>query len=64
MLNPTYLTPYRPTRPAPRDPWDLAHQAVWEADGIITDTPDFAPWAASVEGIRDISNEFSRRYGF
>ena len=64
LLNPTYLTPYLPTRPAPRDPWDLAHQAVWEADGIITDTPDFAPWAASVEGVRDISSEFARRYGF
>ena len=64
LLNPTYLTPYLPCRPAPRDPWDLAHQAVWEADGIITDTPDFAPWAASCEGIRDISTEFSRRYGF
>lgn len=43
LLNPMYQTPYLPCRPEPRDPWDLSHQAVWEADGIISDTPDFAP---------------------
>lgn len=64
LLNPTYLTPYLPVRPTPRNSWDLSHQAVWEADGIIVDTPDFAPWAQSVEGIEDISERFARKRGF
>ncbi|OUO60002.1 hypothetical protein B5F74_07270 [Collinsella sp. An271] len=64
LLNPTYLTPYLPVRPAPRDPWDLSHQAVWEADGIIVDTPDFVTWAASVDGIEEASEQFAQRYGF
>ena len=64
LLNPTYLTPYLPVRPEPRDPWDLSHQAVWEADGIIVDTPDFVGWASSIEGIEDDSEQFAKRYGF
>ena len=64
LLNPTYLTPYLPVRPAPREAWELSHQAVWEADGIIVDTPDFVGWAASVEGVEDISEQFAERYGF
>lgn len=64
LLNPTYLTPYLPVRPAPRHPWDLAHQATWDADGIIVDTPDFAPWAEQVEGIYEISERFADRNGF
>lgn len=64
LLNPTYLTPYLPVRPAVREAWKLTHQAVWEADGIIVDTPDFVGWAASVEGIEDASERFAQRYGF
>lgn len=64
LLNPTYLAPYLPVRPAPRDPWDLAHQAIWEADAIIVDTPDFAAWAESVDGVTDLSEAFARRNGF
>ena len=64
LLNPTYLTPYLPVRPEPRESWDLAHQAVWEADGIIVDIPDFATWASSVKGVRDISEDFADRNGF
>lgn len=64
LLNPTYQTPYLPVRPEPRERWGRSHQAVWEADGIIVDTPDFATWTASVEGIEDISEDFARRYGF
>lgn len=64
LLNPTYLTPYLPVRPPVREAWELSHQAVWEADGIIVDTPDFAAWAASVEGMEDISEQFAGRYGF
>lgn len=64
LLNPTYLTPYLPVRPPVREAWELSHQAVWEADGIIVDTPDFCTWAASVEGIEDISESFAQQYGF
>ena len=64
LLNPTYLTPYLPVRPEPRDPWDLSHQAIWEADAIIVDTPDFAAWAESVDGVADLSESFARRNGF
>lgn len=64
LLNPTYLDPYLPVRPAPTTSWDLTHQAVWEADGIIADTPDFAAWAEGVEGIFDSSESFAARNGF
>lgn len=64
LLNPTYMMPYLPVRPPAREPWNLAHQAVWEADGIIVDTPDFAAWAESIEGIRESSEDFAKRYGF
>lgn len=64
LLNPTYQTPYLPVRPKPRDPWDASHQAVWEADGVIVDTPDFVTWAASVDGVERDSEDFALRYGF
>ncbi len=64
LLNPTYLTPYLPVRPAPVESWDLTHQAVWEADGIIMDTPDFPGWALRVDGIKELSDEFAQRFGF
>lgn len=64
LLNPTYLTPYLPVRPEPRERWERTHQAVWEADGIIVDTPDFTPWAAEVEGIEALAEDFARRNGF
>lgn len=64
LLNPTYHNPYLPVRPAPREAWNLSHQAVWEADGIISDTPDFSLWAESVEGVRDIAEDFAMRHGF
>ena len=64
LLNPTYLTPYLPVRPPVREACELAHQAVWEADGIIVDTPDFTAWAASVDGVEDASEDFARRYGY
>ena len=64
LLNPMYQTPYLPCRPEPHDPWDLSHQAVWEADSIISDTPDFAPWANACEEVSQLAQEFARRYGF
>ena len=64
LLNPTFHAPYLPVRPEPRDPWELTHQAVWEADGFLADTPDFAAWARTVEGVEDAADEFARRYGF
>lgn len=64
LLNPTYMTPYLPVRPEPRHAWGRTHQAVWEADGIIADTPDFAAWAESIEGVYDESERFADRNGF
>lgn len=64
LLNPTYLVPYLPVRPPVHEAWKLSHQAVWEADGIVVDTPDFAPWATSVSGVEAASEEFARRHGF
>lgn len=64
LLNPTYHDPYLPVRPPAREAWDLSHQAVWEADGIIADTPDFTLWAEGVDGIRAAADDFARRYGF
>lgn len=64
LLNPIYLSPYLPVRPPVRHAWELSHQATWEADGIISDTHDFATWAADVPGISDASEEFARANGF
>lgn len=64
LLNPTYMVPYLPVRPAPAEAWKRSHQAVWEADGIIADTPEFSDWAAAQKGIEAISEDFARRYGF
>ncbi len=64
LLNPTYMTPYLPVRPIPHASWECSHQAVWEADGIIVDTPDFMPWAESVEGVREAAEQFANRNGF
>ncbi len=64
LLNPTYMAPYLPVRPQPRTSWDLSHQAAWDADGIIVDTPDFVPWAEAVDGVCDASERFADRNGF
>lgn len=64
LINPTYHDPYLPVRPTACEAWDLSHQAVWEADGIIADTPDFTTWAEGVEGVREQAEEFAARYGF
>ncbi len=64
LLNPTYHDPYLPVRPPAREAWDLSHQAVWEADGIIADTPDFTLWAEGVDGVKTAADDFARRYGF
>ncbi|WP_085829721.1 hypothetical protein [Collinsella vaginalis] len=64
LLNPVYLTPYLPVRPPTEHAWEQSHQAVWEADGIIADCPDFGTWAADVPGIGEISESFARKNGF
>lgn len=64
LLNPTYLAPYVPDRPEPRQSWDQAHQAIFEADAIIMDTPDFPTWAESLPGVLDASEDFAARNGF
>ena len=64
LLNPTYINPYLPVRPTVHDRWKLVHQAVWEAEGAVYDTPDFVPWAETVEGIFEASEGFAERHGF
>ena len=64
LVAPVYHTPYLPVRPEPRHPWSLAHQAVYEADGIILDTPDFAQWAEGFPEVRAAANAFQDKYGF
>lgn len=64
LLNPTYQTPYLPVRPPVAQAWERSHQAVWEADGIISDTPDFASWAAGIEGVEGVSESFADSHGF
>lgn len=64
LLNPTYQAPYLPVRPPVKDAWERSRQAVWEADGIISDVPDFAAWAQDVDGIEGISESFAARHGF
>ena len=64
LLNPTYPAPYLPVRPPARESWELTHQALWEADSIIADTPDFAAWAETVEGVQESSEAFADRNGF
>lgn len=64
LLNPTYHDPYLPCRPPAREAWELSHQAVWEADAIIVDTPDFTAWASGVEGVQDAVRRFASRRGF
>ena len=63
LLNPTYHDPYLPCRPPAREAWELSHQAVWEADAIIVDTPDFTAWATGVEGVQDAARRFAERRG-
>lgn len=64
LLNPTYLAPYLPARPPVDAPWKLTHQALWEADGIIVDTPDFVTWASGIDGVEDASERFAELNGF
>ena len=64
LLNPTYMTPYLPVRPEVDEPWKLTQQAVWEADGIIADTPDFTAWAEEIDGVADAAEAFAARHGF
>ncbi len=64
LLNPTYMNPYLPVRPEPRESWDLPRMALWEADAIIADTPEFARWAESIDGVSETADAFARKWGF
>lgn len=64
LLNPTYLAPYLPVRPPVKEAWNLTHQAVWEADGIIGGHAGLHRLAMSIGGIQEESEAFARRYGF
>ncbi len=62
--SPVFPAPYFPVRPEPRETWDAAQQAVYEADGILIDTPDFVQWATELEDVERAADEFARRNGF
>ena len=53
-----------PQGPSRKQPWNLTHQAVWEADSISRRYPDFPAWIQSIEGMEELSEEFARRQGF
>ncbi|MBY4797443.1 hypothetical protein K6V98_03605 [Collinsella sp. AGMB00827] len=63
LLNPTYLNPYVPTRPLETVAWKRTHQAVWEADTILSDVPEFSAWAEEVEGVLAAAEDFARKQG-
>ncbi|MDO4595636.1 MAG: hypothetical protein Q4B30_01500 [Coriobacteriaceae bacterium] len=63
LLNPTYHAPYLPVREEETEPWRITHQAVWEADGIIADCPDFTAWCQGVEDVPRAAEAFARRRG-
>lgn len=62
--SPVFPAPYFPVRPEPLEPWDLAQQAVYEADGILIDTPDFVPWATAIEEVDRAAEQFAKRNDF
>ena len=59
-----FPAPYLPVRPEPRESWDESQQAVFEADGILIDTPDFVQWATSIAEVAQAAEEFGRRTGY
>ena len=63
LLNPMYQTPYLPCRPEPHDPGTFRIRQ-FGSRRIISDTPDFAPWANACEDVSQLAQEFARRYGF
>ena len=63
LLNPMYQTPYLPAGPNRTTLGPFASGSLG-ADGIISDTPDFAPWANACEDVSQLAQEFARRYGF
>lgn len=64
LAAPEYPMPYFPARPEPRESWELAQQAVYEADAVIIDTPDFAVWATSIEEVGQAADRFAKRNGW
>lgn len=64
LTAPVYHVPYLPVRPEPREPWELTHQAIYEADSVIVDTPDFVQWAEGFEEVRTAADRFADTYGF
>ena len=64
LTMPVYHVPYLPVRPEPTEPWERAHQALFEADGMIVDVPDFAQWAEGFDEVRRAADRFADTYGF
>ena len=62
--SPVFPAPYLPVRPEPRESWDESQQAVFEADGILIDTPDFVQWATSIAEVAQAAEEFGHRTGY
>ena len=63
-IMPVFHMPYLPVHPPANTSWELAHQAAFDADGIINDTPDFALWFARIEEVSYIAEAFARKNGF
>ena len=64
LLNPAYVDTYLPDRPSVRPgSFEETVMAVYEADPVIADTPDFVDWAASVPGVSEAAGRFRRDRG-
>ena len=63
-IMPVFHMPYLPVHPPARTSWELAHQAAFDADGLINDTPDFALWFAQIDQVAQIAESFAQKNGF
>lgn len=63
-IMPVFHMPYLPVHPSATTSWELAHQAAFDADGIINDTPDFAHWFSQIDQISTIAETFAQKNGF
>lgn len=64
LLQPVFVDVYMPDRPAfEQGSFQEATLAVHEADPIIADTPDFAPWAAEQQEFAQSARQFAESNG-
>lgn len=64
LLRPVMVDTYLPDRPEMVTAYEEATMAVWEAEPIICDIPDFPFWAAAQPGVTEAAEAFARRNGF